>query len=98
MSGSMVLLQLGSVLFSMTQVTTKGHVYVHDLGGHLRLCGCLRTMHNQGTYWSECPVLPPKVIWTCCFLWVYATIAARVCIDVQGCVSIEDLEDVPGLG
>lgn len=40
----MVLLQLGSVLMFMSQVTIKGHLDVCGLSCHLKPCGCLSTV------------------------------------------------------
>lgn len=44
MSGSVVLLQLGSMLMSVACVTTKGQMDVCGLGCHWRPCGCLRAV------------------------------------------------------
>lgn len=50
MSGSMILLQLESLLMSVAQVTTKGQADVCGLGYHQRPRGYLRT------------VLPPEAM------------------------------------
>lgn len=44
MSGTMVLLQPGSLLISMDQVVTKGHTDVQDLGSYLWQSWCLRAV------------------------------------------------------
>lgn len=47
MSGVMVLLNLGSVLMSVAQFTTKSQVDVHGLCQHQRPRGCLRSLLPQ---------------------------------------------------
>lgn len=49
LSGSMVLLQPGSVLMPMTHAATKGHKDAQGLGCHLWPCGCLRTVSLLGS-------------------------------------------------
>lgn len=48
-SGSVVLPQSGSVLMSVTQVATKGHIDTRDLGCNLWPCGHPRVMLPPGT-------------------------------------------------
>ena len=52
MSGSMVQLQLGSLLMSVALVTTKGQADIHGLGCH------------RDTFCSEWPMLPPEAMGT----------------------------------
>lgn len=48
MSGSMVQLQLGSVLISRVWVATKSHTDDQGLGYHLCPCKCPRTVSDAG--------------------------------------------------
>lgn len=58
MSRSVVLLQLGAVLLSVAQVTTKGQVGICGLGCHRRPCDYLRAMLPGGhmMIWVACTI------------------------------------------
>lgn len=57
-SGSVVLLQQGSVSMSVTPVTTKGQEDAHDLGRYRITCRYLRAVLPRETCSSEWLMLP----------------------------------------
>lgn len=62
MSRSMVLLKLGSVLMSITPVTTEDYVDAWVLGHHLRACWCLKVLLQPNPCRSEWHALPPRAM------------------------------------
>lgn len=72
-----------SVLRSVVNVSTKGHLDVRSLGCCLRLCWCLRVQWGHAGAGS----LPPGAMvmsWPGLLLtvWVYGTITAKVFVDI----------------
>lgn len=63
MFGSLVLLKLECVSMSVTRVTTKSQVDVHDLGCHQEH-GDKESLAVKETYWAECPALPHEAMGT----------------------------------
>lgn len=62
MSWSVVLLQLGSMLISVAQVTTEGHEDIHSLCYILNPCWCSWAVLLLGSYWGGRPTLPLEVM------------------------------------